>query len=89
MVYNYIIQADTMEFSIRSMRQVFKSNTTKRVSEDAAKELGGFLDEWAVGVSEEAIEVAKENGRETVRAEDVRQVLRNMKKRDVEQGFDI
>ena len=78
-----------MEFSIRSMRQVFKSNTTKRVSEDAAKELGDFLDEWAVDVSEKAIEVAKEDGRQTVRAEDVRQVLRNMKKRDVEQGFDI
>lgn len=78
-----------MEFSIRSMRQIFKSNTTKRVSEDAAKELGEFLDDWSEEVGEEAVEIAKEKGRTTVRAEDIRDVLRNRKDRDVEHNLDI
>ncbi|MFT4893151.1 MAG: histone H3/H4 [Candidatus Nanohaloarchaea archaeon] len=78
-----------MEFSIRSMRQIFKSNTTKRVSEDAAKELGEFLDDWAEEVGEEADKVAQEKGRETVRAEDIREVLRNMKDRDVEHSLNV
>lgn len=78
-----------MEFSIRSMRQIFKSNTGKRVSEDAAKELGGFLDRWAEEVGEEAVEVAAEDGRSTVRAEDIRKVLRNRKERDVKHSLDI
>jgi histone H3/H4 len=78
-----------MEFSIRSMRQIFKSNTTKRVSEDAAEELGEFLDNWAEEVGEEAAEVAEEKGRATVRAEDIRDVLRDRKDRDVEHRLDI
>jgi histone H3/H4 len=78
-----------MEFSIRSMRQVFKSNTTKRVSEDAAEELGEFLDNWAEEVGEEASEIAQDKGRATVRAEDIREVLRNRKDRDVEHSLDI
>lgn len=71
------------------MRQIFKSNTTKRVSEDAAKELGEFLDDWSEEVAEEAVEVAKEKGRSTVRAEDIRDVLRNRKDRDIEHSLDI
>lgn len=78
-----------MEFSIRSMRQIFKSNTTKRVSEDAAEELGEFLDSWAEEVGAEASEVAEENGRATVRAEDIREVLRNRKDRDIQHSLDI
>lgn len=78
-----------MEFSIRSMRQIFKSNTGKRVSEDAAKELGQFLDNWAEEVGEEAVEIAAENDRATVRAEDISQVLRNRKDRDIEYSLDI
>ncbi|PSG99378.1 MAG: hypothetical protein BRC29_04620 [Nanohaloarchaea archaeon SW_7_43_1] len=78
-----------MEFSIRSMRQVFKSNTGKRVSEDASKELGEFIDNWANQISEEAVKVASENDRATVRAEDIREVLRSRKDRDVEYSLDI
>lgn len=78
-----------MEFSIRSMRQIFKSNTEKRVSEDAAEELGDFLDDWAEEIGSEAVEVAEDDGRSTVRAEDIKQVLRNRKDRSIEQGLSI
>lgn len=78
-----------MEFSIRSMRQIFKGNTSKRVSEDAAVELGEFLDVWTSDIGEEAVEVAEEDDRSTVRAEDIREVLRNRKDRDIEHSLNI
>lgn len=78
-----------MEFSIRSMRQVFEDNTEKRISDDAAGELGEFLNSWADDVGSEAVDVAAEDGRSTVRAEDIRQVLRNRKRRDVEHSIDV
>lgn len=78
-----------MEFSIRSMRQIFKSNTGKRISEDAAGELGEFLDSWAEEIGSEAVEVAEEDSRSTVRAEDIKKVLRNRKNREIEQNLDI
>lgn len=71
------------------MRQIFKNNTEKRVSEDAAEELGGFLDDWAEEIGSEAVEVAESDGRSTVRAEDIKQVLRNRKDRSIEQGLSI
>ena len=71
------------------MRQIFKSNTEKRISEDAAEELGGFLDDWAEKIGSEAVEVAESDGRSTVRAEDIKQVLRNRKDRSIEQGLSI
>jgi histone H3/H4 len=78
-----------MEFSIRSMRQIFKGNTGKRVSEDAAEELGEFLDSLAEEIGSEAVEVAEQDNRSTVRAEDIKQVLRNRKDRSVEHNLDI
>jgi histone H3/H4 len=64
-----------MEFSVSKMKEVIKSQGDKRVSEDSAKELGDVLETFAGDVSEEAIAVAKEKGRKTVRAEDVRDAL--------------
>jgi histone H3/H4 len=64
-----------MEFSVSKMKEVVKSEGDKRVSEDSAKELGGVLETFAGDVSEEAIAVAEEKGRKTVRAEDVRDAL--------------
>ncbi len=64
-----------MEFSVSKMKEVIKSQGDKRVSEDSAKELGDVLETFAGDVSEEAIAVAREKGRKTVRAEDVRDAL--------------
>ena len=71
------------------MRQIFKKKKKKRVSKDAAEELGAFLDDWAEDISQEAVEIAEEDGRSTVRAEDVRQVLRNRKDRDVKYSLSL
>jgi histone H3/H4 len=64
-----------MEFSISKMKQMIKSQGDKRVSEDSAEALADVLETFAGDVSEEAIAVAKEDGRKTVRKEDVRQAL--------------
>lgn len=57
------------------MKELIKSQGDKRVSEDSAKELGEVLERFAGDVAEEAIAVAREEGRKTVRAEDIRKAL--------------
>lgn len=64
-----------MEFSVSKMKDMIKSQGDKRVSEDSAKQLADVLETFAGDVSEEAIAVAQEKDRKTVRAEDVREAL--------------
>ncbi len=64
-----------MEFSVRSMKLLLKENTSKRVSEDSAEALGEQLEEFAEEVASGSIDEANEDGRKTVRAEDIRQAL--------------
>ncbi|MFB6159031.1 MAG: histone [Candidatus Nanohalobium sp.] len=64
-----------MEFSISKMKDLVKSQGGKRVSENSAEELADVLETFAGDVAEEAIAVAEEDGRKTVRAEDVREAL--------------
>jgi len=64
-----------MEFSVSKMKEMIKSQGGKRVSEDSAKELGKVLETFAGDVSEEAIAVAKDKDRKTVRGEDIRDAL--------------
>lgn len=57
------------------MKEMIKSQGDKRVSEDSAEELADVLERFAGDVSEEAIAVANEKDRKTVRGEDVREAL--------------
>lgn len=66
-----------MEFSIYRMKQVLKGETDKRVSEEAATALGGQMDERGEEIAKMAVEAAEEDGRKTVRAEDIRKALKN------------
>lgn len=58
------------------MKEMIKSQGDKRVSEDAADELRQILEMFAGDVAEEAIAVANEDGRKTVRSEDIREALK-------------
>jgi histone H3/H4 len=78
-----------MEFSIRSMKMMIQENTEKRVSEDSATALGEFLDDWSSEVAEDAAEVAEGKGRKTVRAEDIKDALKNRTSRDVTEQLDL
>jgi len=64
-----------MEFSVSKMKDMIKSQGDKRVSEESAKQLADVLETFAGDVSEEAIAVAEEKDRKTIRAEDVREAL--------------
>jgi histone H3/H4 len=65
-----------MEFSNAKMKDVIKSKTSKRVSENASTELGNVLEMFAGDVAEEAQALAEEAGRKTVRREDIKQALK-------------
>ena len=65
-----------MEFSISKMKEMIKNQGEKRVSEDSAKELGDVLEMFAGDVAEEAVRIAEDDGRKTVRKEDIKQALR-------------
>ncbi len=64
-----------MEFSVSKMKEMIKNQGDKRVSEDSAKELGETLEMFAGDIAEEAIAIAEEDGRKTVREEDIREAL--------------
>lgn len=64
-----------MEFSIYRMKQVLKGETDKRVSEEAAEVLGDEMDAYGEEIASKAIEAAADDGRKTVRAEDIRKAL--------------
>lgn len=65
-----------MEFSISKMKEMIKSQGDKRVSEESAEELRTILETFAGDIAEEAIAVAREDNRKTVRAEDIKKALR-------------
>jgi histone H3/H4 len=64
-----------MEFSVSKMKEMIKTQGDKRVAEDSAEALANVLETFAGDVSEEAIAVAEDKGRKTVRGEDVRDAL--------------
>ncbi len=57
------------------MRKIIKSQTGKRISDAGAQELGDVLERFAGDIAEEAIAVARDDGRKTVRAEDIKKAL--------------
>jgi len=65
-----------MEFSVSKMKEMIKSQGNKRVSEDSAEKMGDILEMFAGDVAEEAVGIAEEDGRKTVRAEDIKKALR-------------
>lgn len=64
-----------MDFSLAKMKELIKSQGDKRVSEESAEQLGNILEIFAGDIAEEAIAQAKEDGRKTVRAKDIREAL--------------
>lgn len=65
-----------MEFSISKMKQMIKDESDKRVAEDSADHLRSILERFAGDIAEEAIALAKEDGRKTVQERDIKEALR-------------
>jgi DNA-binding protein len=60
------------EISSAAVRRLIRKGGAVRVGSDAAKELRKVIEELAVIIGKESMEMAKHAGRTTVRAEDVR-----------------
>ncbi|TMI44287.1 histone [Candidatus Bathyarchaeota archaeon] len=60
------------EISSAAVRRLIRKGGAGRVGGDAAKELRKVIEELAVIIGKESIEMAKHAGRTTVRAEDIR-----------------
>lgn len=73
-----VYSSSDSNFSIGSMKSLVKTQTDKRVSKDAANEMGVLTEEYAEKVSKEAIKVAEERGRKTVRDKDIRTAIKNL-----------
>lgn len=71
---------DGTEISHYRGKQILKSESDLRVSDDAAEALNQDIQEYGVRVSEKAVSLAEADGRKTVRREDIRKALRELKR---------
>lgn len=67
-------------FSLNSLKSIIKSETDKRVSDDSAIELGQEIERFGIEVSQRAEEIARWQGRKTVRDEDIKEALRRIER---------
>ncbi len=60
------------ELPIAAVDRIIRKAGAKRVSESAARELAGILEEYAIDIASEAAELSEHAGRKTVRDSDIR-----------------
>ncbi|MDD4251062.1 MAG: NFYB/HAP3 family transcription factor subunit [Candidatus ainarchaeum sp.] len=65
------------ELAIATMERLIRKGSGLRVSEDAAKEIGQYLEGEGIRISQQAALFAKHAGRKTITQEDIRLVLKN------------
>ncbi len=59
------------ELPLTPLGRILKNGGAERVSDDAKEELSSFLEEQAGEIAKLALSNAKENGRKTLKAEDI------------------
>ncbi len=59
------------QLPLTPLGRIIKNGGAERVSEDAKIELSSFLEEQAAEITKLALDNAKENGRKTLKAEDI------------------
>lgn len=70
------IESDSGISITAAKKLIQNTDSTKRVSEDAATELINDLEEYGEAVAEEALDLAKQRGRKTVRAVDIKDAIK-------------
>lgn len=66
------------DLPIAALDRLIRKAGAERVSEDAAEELGRILEEVALDISKQAIELAKHAKRKTVTGEDIKLATKTM-----------
>ena len=68
------------EISTAAVHRLIKKGGAGRIGDDAAEELRKVMEEFAIRVGKEALELAKHAGRKTVRAEEIRLAVKRIQK---------
>ncbi len=68
------------EISAAAVHRLIKKGGAGRIGDDAAEELRKVMEEVAIRVGKEALELASHAGRKTVRAEDIRLAVKRIQK---------
>jgi len=68
------------EISTAAVHRLIKKGGAGRIGDDAAEELRNVMEEFAVKVGKEALDLARHAGRKTVRAEDIRLAVKRIQK---------
>ncbi len=66
------------EFGLAVMYRVMRKSGAERVSDDAADELRKVLEEVALRIAKQAVDLSVHAGRKTVKPEDVRFAAKNV-----------
>lgn len=68
------------EISTAAVHRLIKRGGAGRIGDDAAEELRKVVEDYAIRVGKEALELAKHAGRKTVRAEDIKLAVKRIQK---------
>lgn len=68
------------EISTAAVHRLIKRGGAGRIGDDAAEELRKVVEDFAIRVGKEALELAKHAGRKTVRADDIRLAVKRVQK---------
>ena len=73
------MQNDT-QFSTPTGKRVIKSETDKRVSEEAGIKMDEILEERGLEIADQANDYAQDDRRKTVRAVDIKKAIRDLER---------
>jgi len=68
------------ELGLSSMYRILKKAGAERVSNESAEELRRVIEEIALEIAKNSVEMSKHAGRKTVKAEDVKLASKTLKK---------
>lgn len=73
-----MLMANEEELSVAAIHRIIKKAGADRVSESAAKELAGILEDIGAKIGKEALEFAMYTGRKTVRGKDIKMAAKKV-----------